>query len=93
MRASIGSTFNCMLPPYEKLRQAFLSGDMDEARRLQHRCNDAMEAMCRVGLFPAIKYVLERQGCSCGNPREPFLPLSEAAKSAIDTTCAWLWTD
>ena len=92
VRAAIGSTFNCMLGPYEELRRAFFSGDIDKARNLQHRCNDAMEAMCRVGLFPAIKYILSRQGYSCGNPREPFLPLSEAARSAIDAECAWLWS-
>ncbi|MBO7685813.1 MAG: dihydrodipicolinate synthase family protein [Kiritimatiellae bacterium] len=92
-RASIGSTFNCMLGPYERLRQAILAGDVDEARRLQHRCNDAMEAMCRAGLFPSIKYVLERQGCPCGNPREPLLPLGENGKKIVDAACAWLWTD
>ena len=91
--ASIGSTFNCMLPPYERLRQAFFAGDPETARTLQHRCNDAMEAMCRAGLFPSIKYVLARQGFDCGLAREPFLPLSEEGCNIVENTCSWLWSE
>ncbi len=83
-RNSIGSTFNCMLPHYRKLYDTFLSGDLEEATRIQHKANNIMEAMCSVGLFPAIKYIVKKQGIDVGDPRAPFHPLNDAQKAYID---------
>ncbi len=73
---SIGSTFNCMLPHYLKIYNAYQAGNMDEARLLQHKANNIMEAFCKAGLIAAIKYVLKGQGIDAGEPRRPFTPLS-----------------
>ena len=43
-----------------------------------------MEAMCRVGLIPAIKYELSRQGYPVGGPRAPFSPLTQEQKDYLD---------
>lgn len=81
---SIGSTFNCMLPHYKKIFDAFLEGKIDDARQMQHKANTIMEAFCNVGLIPAVKYVLACQGNPVGDPRSPFLPLGDEAKAYVD---------
>lgn len=84
-RASIGSTFNCMLPHYLKIYQAFLEGDLDGARDMQHKANNTMEAMCKVELIPAVKYLLKKQGYDCGPARAPFHNLTEEQKAYLDS--------
>lgn len=81
---SIGSTFNMMLPHYKKIFDLFAAGDRAAALELQHRANNCMEAMCRVGLIPAIKYELSRQGYPVGGPRAPFSPLTQEQKDYLD---------
>lgn len=81
---SIGSTFNMMLPHYKKIFDLFEAGDRAAALELQHRANNCMEAMCRVGLIPAIKYELSRQGYPVGGPRPPFSPLTQEQKDYLD---------
>ncbi len=83
---SIGSTFNCMLVHYLKIYNAFNEGRIDEARELQHRANTIMEAFCRVGLIPAVKYVVCQQGIDVGIARRPFGTLDEEQKRYIDET-------
>ncbi|MGN0983322.1 MAG: dihydrodipicolinate synthase family protein [Gemmiger sp.] len=81
---SIGSTFNMMLPHYKKIFTLFDEGRRQEALALQHKANNCMEAMCRVGLIPAIKYELARQGYPVGEARRPFSPLTDEQKAYID---------
>lgn len=83
-QGSIGSTFNCMLPHYRKIYDAFLAGQIDEAREMQHKANNIMAAFCKVGLIAAVKYVLATQGIAAGDPRAPLLPLSDDAKAYVD---------
>jgi len=80
---SIGSTFNCMLPHYLKIFNAFNEGRIDEARKLQHKANNIMEALCNCGLIPAVKYVLKTQGNDVGPARAPFASLSEEQKKYL----------
>lgn len=82
---SIGSTFNCMLPHYKYIYDSFLAGEIQRARELQHKANTIMEAFCKVGLIPAVKYVLSAQGIDAGAPRSPFAPLDADAKAYIDS--------
>ena len=81
---SIGSTFNCMLPHYEKIYRAFEEGRLEDARILQHRANNIMEALCAVGLIPAVKYVLCKQGNDVGLARSPFIGPTKAQKTYLD---------
>ncbi|QTQ14282.1 dihydrodipicolinate synthase family protein [Treponema parvum] len=85
-QGSIGSTFNCMLPHYLKIYNAFNEGRIAEARAMQHKANNIMEAFCSVGLIPAVKYVVCKQGIDVGIARKPFGELPETAKSLIDRT-------
>ena len=81
---SIGSTFNMMLPHYKKIFTLFEAGDRAGALALQHKANNCMQAMCRVGLIPAIKYKLARQGYPVGEARAPFRPLTDEQKAYVD---------
>ncbi len=81
---SIGSTFNFMYPHYQKVRDAFFAKDLEEALRLQIKANAIMNTLVDIGLFPSIKYILNKQGIDAGLPRRPFLPLTEEQKAIID---------
>jgi len=82
---SIGSTFNCMLPHYEKIYHAFEEGRLDDARALQHKANTIMQALCKVGLIPAVKYVLKRQGNDVGKARAPFINPTKEQEAFLDS--------
>lgn len=85
---NIGSTFNCMLPHYLKIYNAFNGGKIDEAREMQHKANNIMETFCTVGLIPAVKYVVCKQGIDVGIARKPFAELSPEAKALVDKALA-----
>ena len=84
----IGSTFNFMLPHYLKVYGAFSAGRLDEARELQVKANNIMEAIMGEGLFPSIKHILAKRGVAVGQMRKPFLPLSEEAAAHVDAVVA-----
>lgn len=81
---SIGSTFNFMLPHYKLIFDTYKKKDLELALELQVKANNIMEALCSVGLIPAIKYVLTAQGIDAGEPRRPFLPLSPEQKQYLE---------
>ena len=74
---NIGSTFNFMYPHYRRIYDLFRAGRIDEARALQVKANNIMAALCDVGLIPAIKWVLNDMGVPVGEPRRPFIPITE----------------
>ncbi|MBB6214387.1 N-acetylneuraminate lyase [Anaerosolibacter carboniphilus] len=81
---AIGSTFNFMYPHYRKIQEAFEAFKHEEARILQTKANNIMEALCRVGLISAIKYALTLQGIDAGAPRKPFFELDTTQKQYIE---------
>ena len=85
---AVGSTFNFMYPHYALIYEAFKAGDIERARQLQVKANNIMNVCVDAGLFPAIKYILNKQGIDAGLPRKPFLPLGEDAKARIDAVLA-----
>ena len=84
----IGSTFNFMLPHYRRVLQAFTEGRIDEARSLQVRANNIMEAIMGAGLFPSIKHILSQRGVSVGAMRKPFEGLSDDVAAHVDEVVA-----
>lgn len=80
----IGSTFNFMLPHYLKIYNAFNEGRIDEAREMQHRANNIMEAIMGAGLFPSIKHILNARGVHVGAMRRPFEELTDEAAAHVD---------
>ena len=81
---SIGSTFNFMYVHYKKIFDAYKNKQLEEALSMQIRANTIMNALCDVGLIPAIKYILTTMGIDAGVPRAPFLPLTGEQKKFID---------
>ena len=81
---SIGSSFNIMLPLWLKICDAFKSGNLGDALKLQTKANNIMETLYRVGLISAIKYILTTQGFEMGEPRKPFAPLTQEQRNVVD---------
>lgn len=81
---AIGSTFNFMYPHYKKIQEAFESLKYEQARVLQNKANNIMEAICSVGLIPAIKYILTLQGIDAGISRRPFIELDINQKNYVE---------
>lgn len=80
----IGSTFNFMLPHYKKIFDLVSEGRYNEALPFQEQANTIMETIWNIGLFPAIKYILKKQGNNVGDTRSPFTALTEKQKEVID---------
>lgn len=80
----IGSTYNFMAPRFLRLLKAFTAGDRATALRLQGEANDIIEVLHKVGVFPAIKYILGRQGINVGTCRPPFHSLDAGQTKALD---------
>ena len=83
---SIGSTFNFMYPHYKKIFDLFQDHQTEKARELQVRANNIMNALCDVGLIPAIKYMLSEMGMDVGIPRRPFRELTDEQKRGLKKT-------
>lgn len=81
--AIVGTTVNIFPKLFVKIRQAFVSGKMDEARALQHRLNDAIEVFVNTNIFSAAKYAMEIQGVPVGLCRKPFIELTPAQKKLV----------
>ena len=81
---SIGSTFNFMYPHYRRIYTLYRSKRLEEALEAQIRANNIMEALCRVGLIPAIKYVLTTMGIEAGVARRPFRMPTDEQKFTLD---------
>ena len=47
------------------------------------KANNIMAALCRVGLIPAIKWVLADMGVPVGGPRKPFMPLTPEQRNML----------
>lgn len=82
--ATIGTTVNVFAPLFIKARDLFNAGDLKGAYEVQHQIGYYVEEMCKVGIFSAVKYLLEKFGIACGACRKPFHPLTDAEKAAMD---------
>jgi len=85
---SVGSSFNVLLPHFIKVYNAYTSGDSKTALTLQTKANNIMETLYSVGLVAAIKYILISQGIDVGEPRKPFIPLTDKQKKQVDKILA-----
>ena len=75
-KAGIGSTYNIAAPLYLKIIDAFNSGQLTEARRLQALSIQMIRTIGKYPFHPAMKAVLEMQGFEMGNCRLPQLKIS-----------------
>ena len=80
---AIGSTYNFMGKRFVALYNAFLSGNMEEAKKLQDEGCEIITEMCKYGVFQCEKEILTQMGIPMGNCRRPFLPISNDGKKAV----------
>lgn len=82
--ATIGTTVNVLCPLFLKARDLFSSGDVSQALKIQGHINYCVEEMCKVGIFNAVKYFLEKRGIPSGRCRKPFHTLTQAECERMD---------
>lgn len=81
----IGSTYNLLGDVYLALWKLHAEGQPQEARRLQAECNEVIDELVRVGVFPGLKYLMWKMGV-IGSPacRRPLATLSAATAGKLD---------
>lgn len=80
----IGTTFNCMVDRFTKVLALFEKNEIAAARRVQHKINEVVRAVCDCGLIESVKYILSLQGIPCGHARRPFRRLTEENKKKLE---------
>jgi N-acetylneuraminate lyase len=70
-RGAVGSTYAFAAPIYRRLLRAFAAGDLDSARREQHRAAELVHRLAGYGYMEAARAVMSMQGVSVGPPRLP----------------------
>jgi N-acetylneuraminate lyase len=81
---AIGSTFNIMADKFIQLWQSFEEGKIEKAGCLQAEANAIIDILCQIGIFRAIKGVMNLQGMPVGSCRRPFLPLSKDEMAQLE---------
>ncbi len=82
----IGSTYNFMADKFVKIRELFLAGKADEARKLQHGANEIIRALIKVGVNAGEKAVLNLIGIDFGGVRKPFIDCSKEDVAYLEKT-------
>lgn len=73
---AIGSTYNVMGDLTRKVVNMLAEGKISEARALQHRITDQIEAIVNNGLYQTIKQILKASGVEGGYMKFPFSELN-----------------
>lgn len=72
-RGAVGSTYNYAAPLYHQMIEAFDSGNIEEARRLQRLSVDMISLLGKYGGMATGKAFMRYSGLECGNFRSPVL--------------------
>ena len=79
----IGSTYNFMADKFVKIRALFAENRIAEAQAIQKEANRIITVLCKIGVMPAEKEVLNQLGFSFGDCRPPFSKGTEEQKQII----------
>ncbi len=79
----IGSTYNVMLPLYQKILACFRAGDVKGAQETQHKVNRVIRVLLDYNVIPAVKVLLEAMGQKVGEASFPFPRYSAETKAKI----------
>lgn len=71
-KGGVGSTYNWAPQLYRSLIEAFQQGDFEEARRLQYRSIQMIDAIASYGYFGMAKALMTRLGVPVGPARAPL---------------------
>lgn len=76
--AGIGGTYGAMPELYLKLDELIKKGDYENAKKVQNLVTPLIYRLCSfASLYGAVKAVIALDGCPIGEPRLPFLPVSQ----------------
>ena len=81
----VGSTYNFMADKFIAITRLMSEGKVAEAQKIQHEANRIIEIICKIGLMPAEKEILNQLGFDFGTARKPFKELSAEEKDLIRT--------
>lgn len=79
----IGSTYNFMADKFVKIRKLLAQNRIAEAQELQKEANRIITVLCKIGVMPAEKEVLNQLGFDFGDCRPPFAKVTEEQKQII----------
>lgn len=96
----IGGTYGAMPELYLKLEELIVRGDIEKAQILQKTITPLIYRLCSFpSMYGAVKSIIRLDGCDIGDPRLPFLPVSDKdpalvalykdIKSAIEECKNW----
>lgn len=95
-QAAIGSTYNVAAPLYQRIINAFETGDLEEARRLQSLSIKMIRTMNGYPFHSAMKAVLDMRGFAVGECRLPQGGLSNddrtKLKSELEALAFFDWS-
>ena len=80
---AIGSTYNFMGSKFIELYNAFNSGELEKAQRLQSEANEIISVLIKYGVFAGEKAILTHLGIDMGPCRRPFLPITPEGDAAM----------
>jgi N-acetylneuraminate lyase len=82
-RGAVGSTFNVAAPLYQRIIEAYQSGDIDTARSEQLRAVTMIRVLLQFPFHPATKAVMAMIGRPCGDCRPPLAALSDEQRARL----------
>ncbi len=80
---SIGATYSFTAPHFERMRKAFVAGDVALARSLQLQAALMVKTLGDFGFLAASKAVMKLMGVDCGPLRSPIASLSDSETRAL----------
>jgi N-acetylneuraminate lyase len=80
---AIGSTFNFMADKFVAIQKLFAENNIHEAQKIQKEANRIIALLCKIGVMPAEKEVLNQLGFEFGECRHPFGSPTEEQKAMI----------
>ena len=89
----IGGTYGAMPELYMKIRELYLTGNMELGREVQNECCRIIYKMCSAkgNMYAVIKAILRRQGGpDCGGVRLPLAPMADSDEAIADECAAMI---
>ena len=83
VRGAVGSTYNFAAPLYHRIITAFDTGNLPEARRLQHLAAQMVRVIIGAGGRGGLKAAMALIGVDCGHNRLPTQTCTPAQRSRM----------
>ena len=84
-RGGVGSTYNYSLRTYQNIYDAFMAGDLEQARAAQQESVDIVHVIINHGGgIRGGKAIMKLVGIDCGDCRLPLAPYTEAEIARLD---------